>query len=228
MFFEAQGASLCGAVCLRRGAAKELVGHPLPQHVYLSGGSLSLEQWLEPSCLALEVGFVNQGEEVADIFWVSFDGQRSKLEGALTRGLKLDASTNWVKSYMSHDFVAVRREAAQDLVEVFTDADSVHVVGTAPPAVRAEDSFLSHVPDIVEMTVINEWKRARKVARTFTGLGFKKDKLPLDLWNSISSYHYNNRNSSMREEWGLKGVFVNWWEADPYFIPAPPTLGTYW
>jgi len=46
-------------------------------------------------------------------------------------------------------------------------------------------------------------------------------RLPPDLWASISGYYYNNRNNKVLEEWGGKGLYVNWWETDVYFIPMP-------
>lgn len=64
-----------------------------------------------------------------------------------------------------------------------------------------------------------EWHRAHRVTRTFTAYGFNKGRLPLDLWGSISAYYYNNRDNRILEEWDSKGLYVNWWEVDVFFIP---------
>ena len=66
-----------------------------------------------------------------------------------------------------------------------------------------------------------EWSRANRVKRTFTEFGFSKGKLPVDLWASISSYYYNNRDHKVLEEWDTRGLYVNWWETDVFFIPMP-------
>jgi len=66
-----------------------------------------------------------------------------------------------------------------------------------------------------------EWNRANRVKRTFTEFGFSKGKLPTDLWASISSYYYNNRDHKVLEEWDTRGLYVNWWETDVFFIPMP-------
>ncbi len=66
-----------------------------------------------------------------------------------------------------------------------------------------------------------EWSRANRVQRTFTEFGFSKGKLPVDLWASISSYYYNNRDHKVLEEWDTRGLYVNWWETDVFFIPMP-------
>jgi hypothetical protein len=73
----------------------------------------------------------------------------------------------------------------------------------------------------VEETFKMEWNRANRVTRTFTGLGFAKGRLPTELWSSISAYYYNNREHKIIEEWDSKGLYVNWWERDVYFIPMP-------
>lgn len=66
-----------------------------------------------------------------------------------------------------------------------------------------------------------EWNRAHRVTRTFTEFGFSKSRMPTDLWASISAYYYNNRDNKVLEEWESKGLYVNWWERDVFFIPMP-------
>lgn len=66
-----------------------------------------------------------------------------------------------------------------------------------------------------------EWNRAHRVSRTFTEFGFNKGRLPDDLWSSISGYYHNNRDHKVIEEWDSKGLYVNWWETDVFFIPMP-------
>ena len=57
--------------------------------------------------------------------------------------------------------------------------------------------------------------------RTFTDIGFARSKLPLDLFGSMSAYHYNNRDNMVPEEWNDGGVIVNWWEADVFMVHIP-------
>jgi len=59
-------------------------------------------------------------------------------------------------------------------------------------------------------------------------LGFKKARLPEDVFASIGSFYYNNRHNDVREEWNGKGVFVNWWETDCYFIQVPWDMKSIW
>jgi hypothetical protein len=67
----------------------------------------------------------------------------------------------------------------------------------------------------------DEWDRALDVKRTFTDIGFARSKLPLDLFGSMSAYHYNNRDNMVPEEWNDGGVIVNWWEADVFMVHIP-------
>lgn len=60
-----------------------------------------------------------------------------------------------------------------------------------------------------------------KVKRTFSPLGFKKGKLPPDVFALTSAFYYNNAQNVVREEWKNKGVFVNWWETDVLFLQLP-------
>jgi hypothetical protein len=77
------------------------------------------------------------------------------------------------------------------------------------------------LPIQVRQTFDAEWDRAHLIKRTFTEFGFNRRKLPQDLWNSLQTYYYNNRDHAVREEWETKGLFVNWWEVDPYMIVMP-------
>ena len=70
-------------------------------------------------------------------------------------------------------------------------------------------------------TLHNEWRRHNRVTRTFSELGFKKGRLPDDLFASMGAFYYNNRHNKVNEEWKGKGVFVNWWETDCSFIQIP-------
>jgi len=66
------------------------------------------------------------------------------------------------------------------------------------------------------------------VPRTFSELGFKKGRLPDDIFASMGSFYYNNRHNKVREEWTGKGVFVNWWETDCSFIQIPWDMKGRW
>jgi hypothetical protein len=58
--------------------------------------------------------------------------------------------------------------------------------------------------------------------------GFNKVKLPLAVYGSVRTYYYNNRDNTEREDWGGKGLYVNWWESDPLMIQPPFGLKTKW
>jgi hypothetical protein len=51
--------------------------------------------------------------------------------------------------------------------------------------------------------------------------------LPKDIWGSISTYYYNNKENLALEEWD-QGALINWWEADVYLIGIPWELKKYW
>lgn len=77
----------------------------------------------------------------------------------------------------------------------------------------------------------DEWQRQLRVTRTFSPLGFEKGRLPDDVFASLASYYYNNRNppNIALEDWDLgQGIFVNFWETDVEFVYIPPGLADMW
>eukprot|EP00604_Paraphysomonas_vestita_P002034 CAMPEP_0174819862 /NCGR_PEP_ID=MMETSP1107-20130205/3321_1 /TAXON_ID=36770 /ORGANISM="Paraphysomonas vestita, Strain GFlagA" /LENGTH=327 /DNA_ID=CAMNT_0016034109 /DNA_START=358 /DNA_END=1341 /DNA_ORIENTATION=+ len=130
----------------------------------------------------------------------------------------------WHSSFLGHRF-EVRDSITEELLKTITvEFSGVYVVG---------DSGLGTLPDPVderniENAMRNEWARCNRVKRTFTELGFAKGKLPKDVWASLSTYNYNNKDNAAREEWDRKGYFVNWWEVTPYLLGMPWGLKKYW
>ena len=98
--------------------------------------------------------------------------------------------------------------------------------GYSPPSdTRDEDhDYTSEIYDALD----EEWRRHNRVKRTFSPLGFKKGKLPRDVFASMGAFYYNNQYNKVLEEWGGKGVFVNWWETEIYFIQIPWGLKDIW
>ena len=98
--------------------------------------------------------------------------------------------------------------------------------GSSPPSdTRDEDhDYTSEIYDALD----EEWRRHNRVQRTFSPLGFKKGKLPRDVFASMGAFYYNNQYNKVLEEWGGKGVFVNWWETDIYFIQIPWGIKDIW
>lgn len=123
-----------------------------------------------------------------------------------------EQKTVWLRSVIGHKFEVVD-DATNSIIES-------HVVQCHSFFVVGRMELTSEVRDItaqVENTFNSEWQRSRNVKRTFTELGFTLGKLPPDLWGSMSSYYYNNRNSKFREEWAAKGPLpslINW------FLPS--------
>lgn len=92
-------------------------------------------------------------------------------------------------------------ESTGEVVGTYTiKHNSYFVIGK-----RVPEHFERDVAADVEDTFEGEWARSRKVTRTFTELGFSIGKLPLDLWGSMSTYYYNNRENKIIEEWDHKG-----------------------
>ena len=85
------------------------------------------------------------------------------------------------------------------LVTTLIEYDGFQVIGDAGSYISQQNNTLR-----IHDTLRAEWERSRRIKRTFTEFGFSKARVPDDLWGSISSYYYNNRNSKVREEWEKK------------------------
>lgn len=233
--------SLCLAVCLAKGTSKALIPHPLPRRVFASNGTLALAEWADSACSKVELGFINLGKDPISVYWERFDGERRLLLSHIQRDIKQTNGSPgvWIEAYLRHTFITVNEATGRDVETIVCEHNALHVVNDSTSSsseasssapVKAESAFLDHLADVVEMTVTNEWRKSRLVRRTFTGPGFAKAKLPLDLYSSMSTYYHLNRNSSVREEWAGRGVFVNWWEVveQPHILSPPLQLRSYW
>jgi hypothetical protein len=161
-----------------------------------------------------EVGFVSHSHRPnLNIYWINpTDGTHVSV-GALVYG---ERNTVWQVSHLGHHFILVDDESEEVLEKYTIKFHSFFVYGEGGSATRKMD-----VTRRIEDTLRNEYYRSRNVKRTFTEVGFARDKLPRDLFSSMQSYYYNNRHNSLREEWETKGLFVNWWESDVYMVSMP-------
>eukprot|EP01031_Cornospumella_fuschlensis_P017155 gene17155-20976_t len=126
-------------------------------------------------------------------------------------------------TYLGHTFVLTNPATEEVVGEVTIEFHTLYSIGEQVSARRQRD-----VRHLVHDTFEHEWQRAHRVTRTFTPFGFSRGKLPHDLFGSMSAYYYNNRDQATMEEWESKGVFVNWWETDVFFVPMPMGLKKYW
>lgn len=200
----------CATVCLEIGVPRDLAQHPLRKHVNKSGANF--RRFVDENCQRVEVGFVSYHPNELDIMWINHEGARVST-GTLRRG---ERNTAWQTTILGHRFILVDKVTGEDVFEHVAQHNAIMPLGSYPSEVQHRE-----VTAQVKQTFDMEWRRAHTVTRTFTNFGFDKGRLPDDLWASISAYYYINRNNKIREEWGGKGLYVNWWERDVYFIPMP-------
>ena len=144
-----------------------------------------------------------------------------------------EQNTQWRTVFLGHLFRAYDLKENPDksgklplLKEMIARNNQINIIGKQPPldkTLRGGD----HTKEIVNTDAF-ERSRAKRVLRTFTEKGFSKVTVPLGVWSSMHTYYYNNQRNIAREEWDGKGIYVNWWEADPYMIQPPFGLKTKW
>ncbi|RYY75230.1 hypothetical protein EON63_19390 [archaeon] len=213
----------CFLICLERGVHYNHILHPLLDQVLVrNDASLTAEQaqqsvpeWIQSHCQAKEVGFISYLPFTASIYWVNPKGKRIMV-GTLPPG---ERNTVWMGSYLGHKFVLTNPATEEVVGEIIIEFHTLYSIGEQISARRHRE-----VRHLVQNTFESEWQRAHRVTRTFTPFGFSRGKLPKDLFGSMSAYYYNNRDQATMEEWESKGVFVNWWETDVFFVSMPMGL----
>lgn len=218
----------CVAICIDKGTAKNMIQHFLPDNIFTwaQGNSEdnndevgNIVDWIENSCQRAELGIVNYHEDEATVYWLNpHTGDRVDV-GHLGIG---ERNTLWQVTVLGHVFEVVSVKGVH-LGSFEVQHNAFEIVGDAGSRV-----FRQNVTEEVRRTLEAEWHRSRRVKRTFTQLGFDKGRLPEDLWSSMATYYWNNRHNKVREEWDMKGLYVNHWEVDPYMIAMPWNLKRYW
>jgi len=211
----------CMAACIERGTDRDLAGYVMPGFVYDSAIKKSLSGWFSETCSRKEVCLMNYHsvEHPLSIYWKNFDGEFQHLMN-IPYG---NQNTVCFHSFLGHEFSA--RDDSTDpanpkeIGTLTVEFVTVKAWGESPPS---DERAPSHDFDAeIETTLQAEWIRHHKIKRTFSPLGFKKWKLPNDVYASIGAFYYNNAQNVVREEWTDRGVYVNWWETDVLFLQIP-------
>ena len=228
-------ADVCKFVAVDLGVPRDKVAHVVPTKVTEINLTSTprrdninkLRVWLSDFVMRVEVGFLNWKPNVCEMYWINdqVGGQRVYL-GDLERKEK---ATQWQTTTLGHRFEIVDK-VTNESYGIFEAKYSQFVVLGETPKEEYMGYDVNHeqIARDVKATFEQEWRRAHRVKRTFTSLGFNKARLPDDLWASITTYYYNNKKNCAHEEWGGKGVFVNWWEVPSWMIGIPWGLKTYW
>ena len=233
--------SHCVAACLERGADHSNAGHALPhKHWSNAKGNLTFNKWFEESCSSVEVCLMNylDKDRLLEVYYLNRQtGGQTKVQ---TLGYG-DRHTKCFNSYLGHSFqVRFANHNANDndngegegdepnpVIEEFSiDYPLVKAFGESPP--HGDVIVPGQFDQQIKSTLRGEWNRHNIPKRTFSPLGFAKGRLPPDVFASMGAFFYNNRRNKVREEWRSRGVFVNWWEADVFFIQIPWNMKTIW
>jgi len=224
----------CRAMCLERGVDRSVITVPIDHRRFRGSGGgdeenvekekRTFEYWFKTNCQQTEVGFINyHSKDVPlNVYWGNRKGEKRGLVRKLEYG---ERKTFFTNSFLGHWFT-LEDSVTGEVVRTFrVNFTSTIGIGDAPPHGLPHNKEVSKT---IERTLQGEWRKKQKVHRTFSPLGFKKGRLPDDLWAEIEAFYYNNRMNQVREEWGGKGVFVNWWEVDVHFIQIPWRLKGRW
>jgi hypothetical protein len=214
----------CWAVCLERGVDQQYVSHVMPHKRYDRKNhppTKLFHRWVSDSCAHVEVCLINyHSKEPLILNWV-------KNEKEIVFHLNIqygERNTRCFGTFLGHSFQVVDQQG--NLVDQFTvEYITSRALGNMIPTFDFSNRNFTRE---IQSTLQNEWRRHNIVKRTFSPLGFKRGRLPDDVFASMGSFYYNNRFNKVQEEWQGKGVFVNWWERPVFFIQIPWEVRRIW
>eukprot|EP00980_Cylindrotheca_fusiformis_P013410 scaffold3416_cov120-Cylindrotheca_fusiformis.AAC.8 len=222
----------CPAVCIERGVHQSLVHAVMPDRYYMPKETTTMKNtkafndWFGSSCRQAEVCLLQylSKDEALDVYWLSPNDNNKppKFQLSLEYG---ERKTKCVSSFIGHSF-QVQYHTSGEIIQRFTVQHTLVLpFGESPPS---DDLGSRNITNEIETLLHTEWYRQGRIQRTFSSLGFAKGRLPNDVFASLGALYYNNRNHLTVEEWGGKGVFVNWWETTVAFVQIPWNLKAYY
>mmetsp|Transcript_16540 Transcript_16540/g.42377 ORF Transcript_16540/g.42377 Transcript_16540/m.42377 type:complete len:363 (-) Transcript_16540:35-1123(-) len=219
--------------CLERGLPQGLVSADTLVHpaAIQATDAASLEKWIRSNCAAVEVGFINYMAVEVELLWVSSTGAMSH-QAHLPPRCKISIlgseCIHWRSTFVGHRFQMRPNQLGVEPVTITAAFSGVHTIGE--PAPIAYERSHQNWTRIAEVTAANERRRATKVQKTFTEMGFDRAPIPEATWAGMSTYYYNNRYMGQREDWDqlFEVAFVNWWDSPTRVIPMPHGLKSKW
>ena len=154
--------------------------------------------------------------------WINPSTKKKILTATLGVG---EQGTFFSSTFIGHRFIVDDPDTGDNILDI-----TIANTGTIGIGNWEYPHFQNDINKEAHSTHKQEWERHKVITRTFSKLGFNKGRLPDDIFASMGAYHYNNRDRPhlVREEWGHKGIFVNYWETDVNFIQIPWVLKSRW
>ena len=211
----------CRAVCVERGVHSSLVTSAMP-YLHYNGHKDSgpFKKWFVHNCLRVEVCFMNYHSKTPiKRYWVTPSHEERENGTPLKYG---EPETACFHSYLGHRFVLRDGNTNEIVLDVTVEHALIIAAGKSYPDLSKNHNFEVQIKN--QMNV--EWERHKRIKRTCSSLGFKKGRLPNDVFASIGAFYYNNKKYKVPEE--LNKVFVNWWEADLFFVQIPWAMKAMW
>lgn len=212
----------CNVACLEIGSPSHLVTHVFPHRIHSIKSVDESYSWYHKTCQKKEIGFCNTQEGLVNVYWMNDDGERVWV-GNVTTG---ERNTFWISSFVGHSFEVTDSESGVLLGQFTVHSDSFFSFEKLE-SFRAVDFVPEQYPDLTTAVgdiFETEYERHNSVSRHFTGVGFNKGRLPKDLFNSMTTFYYNNHPYRIHELANRKSVYINWWESDIHYISMPYRL----
>ena len=205
----------CVASCVSRGTDRAVVHAVMPNKKFDGGTHQgTFRGWFLDTCQKVDFGFINyhkpDRKPSIRIIWIESEGTRHD-NGFLQWG---EQKTNFIRTFLGHTFEFEDVDTGEVLMRHTVEFEGIRAIGSFPSGIDPTVNYTN----AIKSSQNSEWHDHLKVKRTFSSLGFRKGRLPDDVFASMGAFNYNNNEYRSLEEWTGKGYFVNHWEADVLFI----------
>lgn len=208
----------CSIVYLPIYQHEDFIDSPLPQQ--LAKGVKDIKEFLFENCFKVSMEIHNFLDKDLELFWINNN------EYQFVTPINIGTEQFQQGTYIGHRF-AILEADTKNIVTEFDIKGYQYVPLGDYQVEEIPDDF--SIEETVKLIFDEELERANAVKRTFSELGFKKGKLPRDVWGSMSSYYYLNKYKATVEPWTLdSGLHVNWWEAGSYMVWVPMQIRDIW
>jgi hypothetical protein len=140
----------------------------------------SVKQFFDDKCNHLEMGFISYfDDEILNITWI--DPETNELTENVQTLKAWERNTEWIHTVPSHEF-QVKGKKFEKIFKA--EVPSIFTIGQKP-------DYTTLGRTITEANKLGrirqELSRVRLIKRVFTDVGFKKIKVPRDVWAEIST-----------------------------------------
>jgi len=213
----------CVLICVDRGTPKSYIRHIPSYKLYWSESfnttKEDIEKWVRESCQTAQVGIESLHYNSIHIYRYNADMDDGP-DWEYMYDVQREEAVYWQNTTLG-DVLMATDNTTHDMISLHTvKYDSMWTIG-----VDMEYYVYNESTDDIFETLEMHYNWSIETNYTFSELGFKKDRLPDEVFGGMQTYLYNNRNGFNRQDYGGPFELYN---NDPDLLKVPEYLQAIW